>query len=100
MEEMRFQDYLDRLSPEEQADVLSNIEAEEQKLRKFLKRFDEDQLCLIADQLNDTVDLPDDGMDVYDFLVTLYKCRKADFFYYESVADIIEEINAIACEMD
>ena len=100
MEEMRFQDYLDRLTPEEQADVLSNLAEEEQQLREFLEQFDEEQLCLIADQLNDTVDLPADGMDVYDFLVTLYRCRKADFFYYESVADIMEEINDLACEMD
>ena len=100
MEEMRFQDYLEQLTPEEQAEVLSNLDQEERKLRAFLKRFDAEQLCIIADQLNDTVNLPDDGMDVYDFLVTLYKCRKADFFYYESVADIMEEIRAIADEMD
>ena len=100
MGEMRFQDYLEQLTPEEQADVLANLDQEERKLRACLKRFDEDQLCLIADQLNDGLDLPADGMNVYDFLVNLYKCRKADFFYYESVADILEDIRNIACDMD
>ena len=100
MGEMRFQDYLEQLTPEEQADVLANLDQEERKLRAFLKRFDEEQLCIIADQLNDAVNLPDDGMDIYDFLVTFYKCRKADFFYYESVEDLMEEIRNIAWDMD
>ena len=100
MKEMRFQDYLEQLTPEEQGDVLANLEEEEQELRAFLEDFDEDQLCIIADQINDTVNLPADGMNVYDFLVALYKCRKADFFYYESVEDMMEEIRNFADEID
>ena len=98
MSNMKFQDYLNQLDESERQDVLRNLDKEEAKLRKFLKRFDENQLNGIAQMMNDTFEMPgDDLSNVYDFIVELYKCQKADFLY-ENVGECIEDIKMFAEE--
>lgn len=99
MEEMRLQDYLDRLTEEDREEFFAAIENEEQELRKFLTRFDEDQLCAIADFMNDVFNMPADDMSVTDFIVTLYKCQRADF-YYEEVQELFDNINEFMFEYE
>ena len=94
---MRFKDYLDRLDEEDRNDVLKNLDKEEEKLRKFLERFDENQLNGIAIMMNDTFDMPGDDLGVVDFIVELYKCQKADFLY-EEVGELIEDIRMFSDE--
>ncbi len=84
----RLQDYIDRLTEEDYEEIFSDMEAEEETLRAFLGRFEENQLNAIAIMLNDTFDMPDDGMEVTDFIVTLYKCQRADF-YFDDVDEAI-----------
>lgn len=91
MAEMRLQDYLDRLTDEDREAFFATIEKDEKKLRKFLKKFDEDTLCAIADSMNDAFQMPADDLNVTEFIVTLYKCQKADF-YYEDVRELFEDI--------
>ena len=97
MEEMRLQDYLDRLTDEDRQDFFSSIEADEKKLRKFLSKFDENTLCIIADSMNDAFNMPADDMNVTEFIVTLYKCQKADF-YYEDVRELFDDIQNFVLE--
>lgn len=94
---MRFQDYMDRLDEEDRKDVLKNLDKEEKKLRKFLERFDDNQLNGIALMMNETFDMPGDDFEVVDFIVELYKCQKADFLY-EEVDDCIDDIRMFAME--
>jgi hypothetical protein len=85
---MRFEDYLNQLDETDRKDVLRNLDREEAKLRKFLSRFDENQLNGIAIMMNDTFELEAPELQsVVDFIVELYKCQKADFLY-ESVEGI------------
>lgn len=91
MAEMRLQDYLERLTDEDREAFFATIEKDEKKLRKFLKKFDEDTLCAIADSMNDAFQMPADDLNVTEFIVTLYKCQKADF-YYEDVRELFEDI--------
>ena len=88
---MRLQDYLDRLTPEDREEYFATVEKDEKKLRKFLAKFDEDTLCTIADSMNDAFRMPADDLNVTEFIVTLYKCQKADF-YYEDVRELFEDI--------
>lgn len=97
-EGMRLQDYLDRMSADEQEEFLATIAEEEKQLRKFLKKFDNNQLCAIADYMNDTFNMPADNMDVTEFIVTLYKCKQADFYFYEDVQEFFEDINNFMLE--
>lgn len=97
MEEMRLQDYLDRLTEDDRDEFFATIEKDEKKLRKFLSKFDENALCAIADYMNDTFNMPADDMDVTEFIVTLYKCQKADFLY-EDVQELLEDINDFIME--
>jgi hypothetical protein len=86
---MRFQDYIDRLDEDDRKDVLKNLDREESKLRKFLERFDENQLNGISIMMNETFEMPCDELSVVDFIVELYKCQKADFLY-ENVGECID----------
>ena len=95
MPEMRFQDYLNRLDEEDRRYVLRNLGREEEKLRKFLERFNENQLNGIAIMMNDVFEMSADDLEVVDFIVELYKCQKADFLY-ECVNDCIDEIQMFA----
>ena len=97
MDEMRLQDYLDRLTDEDREEFFASIEADEKKLRKFLGKFDEDALCMIADFMNDAFNMPADDMNVTEFIVTLYKCQKADF-YYEDVRELFDDIQNFVLE--
>ncbi len=99
MEEMRLQDYLDRLTDEDREEFFATVEKDEKKLRKFLSRFEEKQLIAIAEFMNDPFNMPADDMDLTDFIVTLYKCQKADF-YYEDVIELIEDINTFAFDSE
>ena len=94
---MNFQEYLERLDEDDRMDVLKNLDREEKKLRKFLERFDENQLCGIAVMMNETWDVPCEDLDVVDSIVEIYKCQKADFLY-ENVDDCIEDIMMFAEE--
>lgn len=94
---MRFQDYLNNLTEEDRKDVLRNLDKEEAKLRKFLSRYDDNQLNGIAIMMNDTFDMEADELSVTDFIVELYKCQKADFLY-ETVDDCIDDIMMFAME--
>ena len=96
---MRLKDYIAQLTKEDCEEIFANIDEEEQELREFLSNFEEEQLGLIAVVLNDAFQLPNDGMNVVDFLVELYKCQKADF-YFDSVEDAIEQINIIKEDLD
>ncbi len=86
---MRLQDYIERLTEDDYEDIFSNMEEEEAHLRAFLGKFEEEQLDAIATMLNDTFEMPDDGMEVTDFIVTLYKCQRADF-YFDNVDDAVD----------
>lgn len=97
MEEMRLQDYLDRLTEEDREEFFATIEDDEKKLRKFLTNFDENTLCNIADFMNDPFNMPEDDLSVIEFIVTLYKCQKADF-YYEEVQELFDDINNFVLE--
>lgn len=92
---MRFNDYLNRLTEEDRNDVLRDLDREEKKLRKFLERFDENQLNGIALMMNDTFEMPGDDLGVVEFIVELYKCQKANFLY-EEVNDCIDDIRMFA----
>ena len=94
---MRFEDYLNRLDEEDRRDVMQNLDKEEKKLRKFLERFDENQLNGIAIMMNDVFEMPGYDLEVVDFIVELYKCQKADFLY-EEVGECIEDIRMFAME--
>ena len=94
---MSFQDYVDRLDEDDRRDVLKNLDREEAKLRKFLERFDENQLCGIAVMMNETFDVPCEGLDVVESIIEIYKCQKADFLY-ENVKECIEYIMMFAEE--
>ena len=94
---MRFQDYLNNLTEEDRKDVLRNLDKEEAKLRKFLSRYDDNQLNGIAIMMNDTFDMEADELSVTDFIVELYKCQKADFLY-EDVGELICDIKNFALE--
>jgi len=97
-EGMRLQDYLDRMSADELEEFLATIAEEEKQLRKFLEKFDNNQLCAIADYMNDTFNMPADNMDVIEFIVTLYKCKQADFYFYEDIQEFFEDINNFMLE--
>ena len=97
-EGMRLQDYLDRLTEDELEEFLASIEGEEEELRKFLIQFNDNQLCAIADYMNDTFNMPADDMDIIEFIVTLYKCKQADFYFYEDVQELFEDINNFMLE--
>jgi hypothetical protein len=98
MSNMRFQDYLNRLDDNDRNDVLRNLDREEDKLRKFLSRFDENELNGIAIMMNDTFEMEAPELpSVIDFIVELYKCQKADFLY-ENVGECIEDIKMFAEE--
>ena len=98
MSNMRFNNYLNRLDETDRRDVLHNLDREEAKLRKFLSRFDENQLNGIAIMMNDTFELEAPELpSVVDFIVELYKCQKADFLY-EDVGECIEDIKMFAEE--
>ena len=94
---MRFIDYFNRLCSEDQQDVLKNLDAEEKRLRKFLAKFDENQLNGIAISMNDAFGLDAPELSVVDFIVELYKCQKAEFLC-ENVSEFIDDINMFADE--
>ena len=97
MEEMRLQDYVDRLTEDDREEFFATIEKDEKVLRKFLKKFDEDTLDAIATFMNDAFNMPADDMNVTEFIVTLYKCQKADF-YYEEVRELLTDIQDFVLE--
>ncbi len=97
MKEIRLQDYIDRLTEEEREDYFATFDNDEKKLRKFLTRFDEDQFCTIADFMNDAFNMPADGLTVTEFIVTLYKCQKAGF-YYKELQKLLDNINVFMLE--
>ena len=94
---MRFNDYFNRLDDSEQKDVLKNLDKEETRLRKFLEKFDENELNGIALMMNDTFEMEAPELSCVDFIVELYKCQKADFLY-EEVGELIEDIKMFAEE--
>ena len=94
---MRFNDYFNRLDENDKKDVLKNLDKEEARLRKFLEKFDENELNGIALMMNDTFNMEASELSCVDFIVELYKCQKADFLY-EEVSELIEDINMFAEE--
>ena len=94
---MRFNDYFNRLDENDKKDVLKNLDKEEARLRKFLEKFDENELNGIALMMNDTFNMEAPELSCVDFIVELYKCQKADFLY-EEVGELIEDINMFAEE--
>ena len=97
MSNIRFQDYLNQLDAEDRKGVLCNLEVEEKELRRFLKRFDDNQLNGIAIMMNDAFEMEAPELSVVDFIVELYKCQKADFLY-EYVEECIGDIMMFAEE--
>ena len=97
MASMRFNDYLNQLDEADKQDVLKNLDKEEARLRKFLEKFDENELNGIAIMMNDTFEMGAPELSCVDFIVELYKCQKADFLY-ENVQDAIDDIKAFAEE--
>lgn len=96
---MKLEDYIARLSPEDYDEIFANMDKEEKQYREFLKKLPEDQLLPIAMEMNDAFQLPMGEMNPVDFLVELYKCQRADF-YFDAVEDAIEQINIIKEDLD
>lgn len=97
VDEMRLQDFLDRLTDDDREEFFATIEAEEKTLRSFLSKFDEDVLIEIGEFMNDAFQMPADDLNETEFIVTLYKCQKADFFY-EDVQELLEDIRNFVLE--
>lgn len=96
---MRLKDYIAQLSKEDYEEIFANMDQEEKKYREFLKKLDDDILMPISIAMNDAFQLPMDNMSPIDFLVELYKCQRADF-YFDGVEDAIEQINIIMEDLD
>ena len=97
MQGMRFEDYVARLTDDDFEELFSNIEEEEEELREQLAMYSKKELNYIATAMNETFEMPSDDLDVYTFIVELYKCQKADF-YVDNLDEFLEDIAQFAEE--
>ena len=97
MSGMRFEDYAARLTDDDFEELFANIEEEEEELREQLAMYSKKELNYIATAMNETFEMPSDDLDVYAFIVELYKCQKADF-YVDNLDEFLEDIAQFAEE--
>ena len=97
MSGLRFEDYAARLTDDDFEELFSNIEEEEEELREQLAMYSKKELNYIATAMNETFEMPSDDLDIYTFIVELYKCQKADF-YVDNLDEFLEDISQFAEE--
>ena len=97
MSGLRFENYAARLTDEDFEELFCNIEEEEEELKEFLKQFSKKELNYIATSMNEVFEMPFDDLDVYNFIIELYKCQKADF-YVDNLDEFLDDIAQFAEE--